>query len=244
MLRQAPSMRVNELANALDVTSETIRRDLDELKVQGLIERTYGGAILRLDQEPVLNVRHNLLVREREAIARQTVKEIKGATHLMIGSGATTVHVARYVAAEMSNLTVIAHSFGVALELAHNPTIKVLMAPGLYDATEGANHGGHTIRFLQKFWVDFAILSASGLSMDGPCDALIDAGEVYSTMISRAFQTVLAADQSKFNLKFPARFADWSEIDLLITDEHPAGRPASAIECCSVDVKVSKPRSC
>lgn len=242
LLRESPSIRVNELAGALNVTTETIRRDLDELTDKGLLERTYGGAILRMESEPGVNVRHRLLLREREAIARQTVKEIKGATHLMIGSGATTVHIARYIAAEMANLTVIVHSFGVAIELVHNPTIRVLMAPGMYSATEGANHGEHTLRFLEKFWVDCAIVSASGLSLEGPCDALIDAGEVYATMISRAVQTVLAADQSKFNLKFPARFAHWGEIDLLITDARPTDRLAMAIERHGVNLRIAPPR--
>ncbi|BBO89711.1 DeoR/GlpR family DNA-binding transcription regulator [Desulfosarcina ovata] len=242
LLRESPAMRVNELAGTLNVTAETIRRDLDEMTEKGLLERTYGGAILRLEQEPGINVRHSLLVREREAIARQTVKEIKGASHLMIGSGATTVHVARYIAAEMSNLTVIVHSFGVAIELVHNPTIRVLMAPGVYSPTEGANHGEHTLRFLEKFWVDYTIVSASGLSLEGPCDALIDAGEVYATMMSRAFQTVLTADQSKFNLKFPARFAYWGEVDLLVTDARPTDRLATMLERHGVNLRVAPPR--
>jgi DeoR/GlpR family transcriptional regulator of sugar metabolism len=239
LLRQAPSMRVNELADKLGVSTETIRRDLDEMEVQGVLERTYGGAILHLDQEPGLKERRNLLVAEREAIARQAVKEIQGATHLMIGSGATTVHVARRIAAEMSHLTVIAHSFGVAIELAHNPTITVLMAPGYYIATEGANHGTYTLRFLENFWVDCTIVGASGLSLDGPCDALIEAGEIYTSMLAHASRKILVADKSKFNLRYPARFAGWADIDLLITDESPFGELALTLERHNVSLKIA-----
>ena len=241
LLRQFPSLRVNDLAEKLDVTAETIRRDLDEMHEKGLLERTYGGAILHMSQEPGLNVRHNLLVREREAIARQVVNEVKGARHFMIGSGATTVHIARRIAAELSDITVIVHSFGVATELIHNPTITVLMAPGFYSASEGANHGAHTMRFLESFWVDYAILSASGLTPEGPCDALIDAGEVYAKMISRAFCTVIAADKSKFDLKFPARFASWKEVDNLITDQQPADELAVSLARHEVSIKVVVP---
>jgi DeoR/GlpR family transcriptional regulator of sugar metabolism len=229
LLKVTPTTRVNEMAGHLEVTAETIRRDLDEMHDKGLLERTYGGAILQMSHEPSLDVRHSLLVREREVIARDVIQEIKGAKHLMIGSGATTVHIARRIAADLCDITVIVHSFGVAMALSHNPTIKVIMAPGLYDATEGANHGVETIKFLESYWVDYAIVSASGITKDGPCDALLDAGSVYSQMISRAFQTILAADKSKFNLKFPARFADWRDISMLVTNQIPPDEILSSL---------------
>lgn len=241
LLRQTPSIRVNEMAERLLVTAETIRRDLDEMDEKGLLERTHGGAILQMPQEPGLNIRHNLLVREREEIARQTVREIKGAKHLMIGSGATTVHIARRIASDLSRVTVIVHSFGVALELSHNPTIDVIMAPGSYHPVEGANHGSHTLEFLEKFWVDYAILGASGLDPEGPCDALIDAGAVYSKMISRAFQTIIAADKSKYGMKFPARFAGWKDVDMLVIDEQPRGDLKISLAQQEVAVKIAKP---
>lgn len=242
LLRRSPSMRVVDLAEELDVTTETIRRDLDQMHEKGVLERTYGGAILHMSQEPGLNVRHNLLVREREAIAKKVVAEIKGARHFMIGSGATTVHIARHMAAQLTDITVIVHSFGVATELIHNPTIRVLMAPGFYNAEEGANHGAHTLAFLDSFWVDYAILSASGLTMEGPSDALIDAGEVYAKMISRSFKTILAADKSKFNLKFPAQYAQWSQIDFLMSDQTPSGDLAAVLEQYNVKVHTSELR--
>lgn len=219
LLSQFPSIRVNELAERLNVTAETIRRDFDQMHDKGVLERTYGGAILHMAKEPGLNVRHNLLVSEREAIAKQVVSEVKGAKHFMIGSGATTVHIARRMAAELTDITAIVHSFGVATELSHNPTIRVVMAPGFYSPEEGANHGSYTLDFLEQFWVDYSIFGASGLTAEGPSDALIDAGKVYAKMISRAFKTILAADSSKFNVKFPAHYARWKEIDYLVTDK-------------------------
>lgn len=111
------------------MSTETVRRDLAELTKEGLISRTYGGAVRRSSLEPGLNERHALLVEERQAIARAAVADLAGARHLMIGSGATTVHVARRLAFEMNNLTVITHSFGVATVLSLNPTIRVMVTP-------------------------------------------------------------------------------------------------------------------
>ncbi len=241
LLRSSPSMRINELAKLFNVTTETIRRDLDQMNKKGVLERTYGGAIVNSPQEPGLNVRHNLLVREREAIAKQVVSEIKGGHHFMVGSGATTVHIARRMAAELGDITVIVHSFGVAMELSHNPTIRVLMAPGFYNPDEGANHGAHTLCFLDSFWADYAILGASGLTAEGPSDALIDAGEVYAKMMARSFKTILAADKSKFDLKFPAQYATWKEIHYLVTDQAPGEDLNRVLNQNEIDVQTVTP---
>lgn len=224
-----PSLRVSDLATQLNVSTETVRRDLDELTGQGLINRTYGGAVRRLSEEPGLNERHRLLVTERQSIARMAVPLLAGAKHVMIGSGATTVHVARRLAFVMNNVTVVTHSFGVATVLALNPTISVLMAPGLYHAQEGATHGAQTLRFLENFRADWAILGASGLQEDGASDALIQAAEVYAAMVRRAARVMVVADSSKFDSPFPARYATWDDIDVLVTETAPQGALAEAM---------------
>lgn len=237
-LTQAPSLRVAELARRLVVSTETIRRDLDEMTMQGLLNRTYGGAIRSLSTEPSVTERHTLFVSERERIARATQPIIKGAQVLMIGSGSTTVHVARRIAVEMTNITVITHSFGVATVLAINPTIKVLMLPGGYHAGEGATVGAHTIAFLHSFYADFAILGASGLGLDGPSDALLECGAVYTTMVARSARTLVAADHSKHGQLFPARYAAWRDIDHLVTDQPPAGALKESLEQGGVSLTI------
>lgn len=232
-------MRVRALAAALDVTTETIRRDLDDLATRGLISRTYGGAMLAVPPEPVLNTRQRQLVPEREAIARSAQSRLKPARTLMIGSGATTAALSKRIAFEMTNLTVIAHSFAVATALSQNPTIRVLMVPGDYHAGEGAMHGGPAIRFLQDYAADWAILGASALSPDGPSDALIEAGDVYATMLRQSARSMIVADHSKFDRIASARYAGWSEIDLLVSDRMPEGPLARALERGEVEVMVA-----
>lgn len=218
-LNRSPSLRVAELARRLDVSTETIRRDLDEMTEQGLLNRTYGGAVRSLGTEPSVTERHALFVSERERIARAAIPLLKDARVLMIGSGSTTVHVARRIAVEMKNITVITHAFGVATVLATNPTIDVLMLPGNYHSTEGVTVGAHAVSFLQGFHADVALLGASGLGPDGPSEALLECGVVYQTMVSRSARSVVVADHSKHDRIFPALYAHWRDIDHLVTDK-------------------------
>lgn len=238
-LNQSPSLRVAELARRLAVSTETIRRDLDELTGQGLLNRTYGGAVRSLSTEPSVTERHALFVSERERIARTAVPLLKGARVLMIGSGSTTVHVARRIAVEMKNLTVLTHAFGVATVLAINPTIRVILIPGEYLAGEGATHGAHAISFLQDFHADYTVLGASGLGIDGPSDALIECSAVYQTMVSQAARTIVVADHSKHDRLFPARYAQWRDIDQLVTDAPATGALAEQFRQFGVEQVVA-----
>ncbi|GLK91987.1 DeoR/GlpR family DNA-binding transcription regulator [Pseudomonas turukhanskensis] len=223
-LNNAPSLRIVDLAKLHDVSTETIRRDLDELTSGGHLNRTYGGAVRAIAQEPPVTERHRMYVAERERIAKATVKLISDGKLLMIGSGSTTVHVARRIATEMKNITVITHSFGVATVLSINPTIRVIVVPGEYNPTEGAMVGAHAVAFLNGFSADYTVLGASGLSEEGPSEALLDCSAVYSTMVQRAGKTVVVADHSKFNTTFAGRYASWHQVDSLITDQPPSGK--------------------
>jgi len=242
ILSDEPTMRVKSLAAQLAVTTETIRRDLEELAEQGVISRTYGGAMLKAENEPVLSHRERHLVREREAIARQAFPVIAEGRTFMIGSGATTTILAKRLAFELRNVTVIAHSFAVATALAQNPTIRTIMVPGLYHAGEGAMHGAQAVRFLQDYTADWTILGASALSPDGPSDALIEAADVYATMLRQSTQSLVVADHSKFDRIATARYAQWSDIDGLVSDGRPEGPLMRALERSEVRFVQASPR--
>jgi DeoR/GlpR family transcriptional regulator of sugar metabolism len=230
-LNRTPSLRVADLAAHLEVSTETIRRDLDELTEQGLLNRTYGGAVRPLSSEPSLSERYGHFIAERERIARAAVPLIKAGRVFIIGSGATTVHVARRMSVDLIDITVITHSFGVATVLSLNPTIKVIMLPGDYLASEGATVGVQTVSFLNSFYADFTLLGASGLTVEGPM--------VYGAMGKRAAKTLVVTDHSKFDRTFPSRYLSWREVDGLVTDAEPEGRLLSSLNFNEVAITVA-----
>jgi len=234
----APSLRVAELAQQLHVSTETIRRDLDALTGAGLLNRTYGGAVRALGQEPAVIERHAMFVAERRRIAAATIPLLAGAKVLILGSGSTVVHVAHEVAARLRDLLVVTHSFGVASALAANPTIKILLLPGEYFATEGTTLGGHAVAFLQTLHADITVLGASGLTAEGPNDASTESAAVYAAMVTRGAQTIITADHSKFDRVFTARYAAWRQVATLVTDQAPEGGLAWGLQEDGVGVVV------
>src|SRR3977135_1614460 len=91
-LTAAPTLRASELAAALGVSGETIRRDLMELQEHGLINRTYGGASRPFALEPSLTDRRAIMIAEREAIASVVASLVVPHEVLMLRAGGTTFH--------------------------------------------------------------------------------------------------------------------------------------------------------
>ncbi|GAN81308.1 DeoR/GlpR family DNA-binding transcription regulator [Acidocella aminolytica] len=219
-LSSAPSLRVAELAQKLNVSTETIRRDLDELTQAGVLNRTYGGAVRAMNTEPGSAFQGRSLPAHQK-LAKATVEQIADARILLIGSGITAVHVALEIAARLRDIMVVTHSFSVAAALGSNTTIKVMMIPGFYHAGEASTTGGHAIVFLQSLYADYVILGPSGLTKDGPNDALPEIAAINTAMLARASKSILIADQGKFNQLFATRFANWQQVNMLVTDGQP-----------------------
>ncbi len=238
LLREQPTLRISEIARHLAVTTETIRRDFRELTEKGQIDRMYGGALLRPGPESNVAQRNDLLVSERKKIGFMASQALGSVQTIMMGSGATTIHAAHRIASDLNNITVIVHSISAATALATNPTINVLMAPGIFHPGEGAMHGVQTVEFLNRFSADWCILGASGIGVEGPSDALIEGAEVYNTMIQRSRHCMVLVDASKFNSVFVARYAKWSQVDLLISNVAPNGDLRKAIESARTNIAV------
>lgn len=238
-MRSSATLRVGDLAAELEVSTETIRRDLFELEERGLLNRTYGGAVRPFGGEPNVTERHRLMVAEREAIAALAVRFIKPREVIAIGAGATTTHVARRVAAECRDITLIAHSFSVATVVAANPTIDVILCPGRYNATEGMMVGEATIEFLQGFNINRAILGVSGIAAGGLADADTSAAWVYKAMRMRAAETMIVADHTKFDMQAMAIWAQVPDVDRLVTDRAPSGALGRALERGGVEVALA-----
>lgn len=220
-LRAFPALRVNELAEKLDVSTETVRRDLTDLSERGLINRTYGGATRPMSLEPAIAEREQMMVAERERIANAAVALVEDNDILMIGGGATTLHFARRLSAERNHLTIITHAFSIAAALAANPLHKVLMLPGQYDGREGLISGPDTIDALQKYRASRAFLGASGLTVEGPSDAGVGPGLIYGAMMRRSAETIVLADHTKFGRPSLAVYGPWSKTVTLVTDRLP-----------------------
>jgi DeoR/GlpR family transcriptional regulator of sugar metabolism len=239
-LRASPAIRISMLAAQFNVSTETVRRDLDEMSGQGLISRTYGGAAgPAINLEPSLDDRYRTLVDQRSRIARVASTLIKPGENLMIDAGATTIYVARRLAAELRDLTVVTTSFGVASALATNSTMRVIVCPGELDSRDGGVAGPDTLDYLKRFNPAWAIIGASGLDAQGPSDVNSTSAWIKRAMIEQAEKVVLVADQTKFDRTAFERICPLASLDHLVTDSEPPTNLTNSLAKAKVNVHVA-----
>jgi len=211
---------VMTLAVELEVTPETIRRDLTALERRRLLRRTHGGAVPveRLDFEPQIAVRESLHVEEKQRIAQAALDELPEEGAVLFDAGTTTAALARLIPDDRQ-LTVVTNAFPVAVLLAEHRNLTVHTLGGRLRSRTLATVDEWAQRALREVFVDVAFLGTNGVSV-GHGLTTPDRAEaaVKRAMIAAARRVVVLADHTKFEADHFARFGDLTEVDVLITD--------------------------
>ena len=238
-LKLRPHVRISALARRFSVSPETLRRDLDALSEDGLIDRAHGGATAPLQGHyPSLSERTSARVDERERIAALAASTVRDGETLMIDSGSTTIGLARALAYRGTSCTVITNSLPVAMTLGHAEA-DVMLCPGEYQPEESAVTGTETLEFLRGFRVDRCMIGASGLSVEGVSETVPGFAAVKREMLRRAGTGQLLIDSNKFGLTGLAHVAPMDGLDTVFTDQRPAGGLLAALASGNVDIRVA-----
>lgn len=213
---------VAELAEAYDVTTETVRRDLAVLDRAGLLRRVHGGAVpvraLRL-VEPGVGERDNTRAEHKDAIAAaaQDFLPLSGAS-VLFDAGTTTSRIAASIPSDRE-LTVVTNSVPIAAHVAGMPSIALQLLGGRVRGLTQAAVGDQVLSALDALRVDIAFIGTNGISVrHGLSTPDSDEAAVKRAMIASANYVVVVADSSKVDREDFVSFARLSSVDALITD--------------------------
>jgi DeoR family transcriptional regulator, glycerol-3-phosphate regulon repressor len=223
VVREQGSVSIEALAQKLDVTLQTVRRDVQKLADEGLLARFHGG--VRVPSSTTENIeyqqREALNALGKERIARAIAAQIPNHCALILNIGTTTEAVARALK-QHQGLRVITNNLNVAAILSGNPNCEVIVAGGVVRARDRGIVGENTVDFIRQFKVDIAVIGISGIEADGSLrDFDYREVKVAQTIITHAREVWLAADSSKFNRPAMVELATLSQIDRLFTDAPP-----------------------
>ena len=242
ILKLEGAVRIAALADAFGVTTETTRRDLDELARRGLVMRTYGGATGQrsLIVEPDIASRRRARVAERSRLAERAAGLVTAGDALMIDSGSTTALFAQSLARRNLPLTVVTNCLSVATVLGSSANARVVVCPGDYVGREGGIYGLETVAFIRRYRADKAFIGAGGLSADGITDADSQGSWVKRAMIERSSRAILIMDSSKFNVPQFERVCPLKDIDDLVCEAAVPPDLVSPLQDARVEVHVAK----
>lgn len=220
---------VVEAAELLDVSTATVRRDMEELAGQQLLTRTRGGAVLSgVAYDLPLRYKAGRQADEKQRIARAAAGLIPPGAVVGLNGGTTTSDVARELAvradlAEHGNttaLTIVTNAINIANELAVRPYVKTVVTGGVARPNSYELTGPLATMVLQAISLDYAILGVN--TVDPRFGAAThDEGEAGANraMAERAEKVIVVADSTKLGRRAFAQVCDVSAITVLITDK-------------------------
>ncbi|NYT35552.1 DeoR/GlpR transcriptional regulator [Allopusillimonas soli] len=222
-LRAYSSCTLEELAVRLNVTVQTVRRDVQRLAEAGLLARFHGGA--RVPNSTTENIayrqRESLNAEGKRRIARSVAQAVPNDCSLLINIGTTTEAIARALL-QHTGLRVITNNINVAAILSRNERCEVIVAGGVVRPRDNGIVGEATVDFIRQFEVDIALIGISGIQEDGSLrDYDYREVKVSQAIIEHAREVWLAADASKFNRRAMVRVGYLGQIHRLFTDEAP-----------------------
>lgn len=235
MLDTAGAVSVNELAGHFEVSDMTIRRDLDNLAAQGLIDKVHGGAVTptktgshpRRTEEPGFQAKSAQRRAEKQAIAAEAAALVQPGMSVGLSAGTTTWTLAHRLL-EIPELTVVTNSPRIA-EIFHR---SALQAPAGHDAaprtvilTGGVRTPSDALvgpianQALRSLHLDLVFLGAHGFALDaGFTTPNLQEAETNRSWLDTAPRAVVLADHSKWNTTALGTFAELAQIHALITD--------------------------
>ncbi len=229
-VREHGSAQVDQLSNHLRVTPQTIRRDLNQLYEQQLVQRVHGGAIVKDNIENLgYGARKILMVGEKSDIARRAAELIPDNSSLFINIGTTTERVAEHLF-ERKGMLVITNNINVASHLWPAPGIEVMIAGGSIRHSDGGIIGPSAEEFIDNFKVDYAVIGCSSIDGDGEIfDYDMREVRITRAIIEHARAVILVTDSTKFERRAPIRIGSLADIEVMVTD---TGIPQETADYC------------
>ncbi len=249
-LARTGRVSVAELADELQVTAETIRRDLDALERAGHVRRVHGGAVsasrASLAETTVLE-RESQRIEAKRAIARAALALVPPTFtgSIVLDAGTTTGALAEALAgwrpeSGVPALTVYTNSVPIAGLLVANPNLVVRVIGGTVRGITSAAVGPTAVAQLADIRPDVAFLGTNGVSAEFGLSTPDELeAQVKRTMVERSRLAVVLVDASKHDDEALHRFACLDEVDVLITDAPPAPALAEALDEAEVEVRIA-----
>lgn len=225
LLQRRPFVTIRELEELFpDVSSMTLRRDIEYFEKRGEAIKVRGGArsmkFITTSMEDAFNLRLHTNSSAKERVARKALSYLETGRSIFLDSGTTVLRLAENIPNERISVTTT--GLNVALELMKKELPIINMVGGMVNRDNITVTGVQSINFLENINIDVAFIVPSGISgKDGlTCGNFSDC-ELKRLVVQKARKVIVLMDASKLNKCLPYTFAAFEEADVIITDAEP-----------------------
>lgn len=240
LIKKEGSIKVTDLCSDLNVSSVTIRKDLQFLEDKNLLYRTHGGATLT---NPYITDRHvdekvALQALEKQKIGAYAATLIEPNDCILIASGTTVQFFAKNIVAKQS-LTVVTSALNVALELMHHPDVEVIQLGGLMRKTSASVTGLYAENLLKDFSCSKLFLGVDGIDLEfGLTTSNMMEALLNKRMIEASQKTIVLVDSSKFGKRGFGKICNLDDIEQIITDNNISSHAVQTLQGMGIEVTI------
>lgn len=219
-LRANETVEIGELSKVLDVSRETVRKDLYELERDGLLTKVRGGAILTSSNvESAYDLRKAKDADAKKAIARLAASLIQPGDTVFLDYGTTSFMVAEELL-QFEGITVVTNTLPIVNLLISNTNIAIMIPGGIVRTNENSLYGPLAARNMENLFMDIGFFGCAGID----ARAGITNHNLFETSFStlameHCKKVVLLADHTKFDVVAAHKTTTPIDVDLIITDE-------------------------
>jgi DeoR/GlpR family transcriptional regulator of sugar metabolism len=242
LLEETGTLNVGELADRFGVSVVTIRKDLDELGAEGLLERTFGGAVFshrsRFNRSFLQRALEHS--QEKRAIAAAALEYVQDGDTIILDAGTTTLALAQLLKEHVKSAFVITCSVPAALELS-SAGYDILLLGGMVRNKSLALLGRETLRIIERYRADKAFLGSTGFTAEmGHSTPNPDDAQIKEALMRIADKTYVLVDSSKCGHNCLTSFAQLRDVHLTITDSGLPRSKAKALEAIGARLRIAE----
>ena len=218
----------NTLSSDIDVSEDTIRRDLHELDEKGKLIKVHGGALSHAFNDITYPSRKIYSQDIKKIIGKKAARLIKDGMFVLTGGGTTIIEMARSLPVNLS-ATFISGSIPAIVEYMHHPNIEVIVIGDKLSKNSKITCGANAITRIKTLKPDLCFLGINAIDMlHGITDSDWDVVQLKQAMIEASQKVVCLTISEKINTIQPVKVCDLAKIDVLITElpnDHPLLKP-------------------
>lgn len=233
------SCRVSFLAKQLDVTNETIRRNIRTLEQANIVRKVHGGVHLVEEiSEAPFSSRISTHADAKARLAEAVAQTITDGASVFLDIGSTTAYVAMALK-DRSNLFVVTNSAFVASTLATRNGNRVFLAGGELRAHDGGAFGAEALDLIARLNVQFAVFSVGAVNADqGFMLHDLEEANIARVASRNAQVNIVVADEDKFNKRAPVALGEAPRFDVFYTDSPPPAAICAMLDEKDIDLVV------
>ncbi|MDO5150714.1 MAG: DeoR/GlpR family DNA-binding transcription regulator [Oscillospiraceae bacterium] len=217
------TVKVNEMTRLMDVSVDTVRRDLKSMENSGMLKCIRGGACLpeNLGNMSNFSGREIINIGLKREVARKALKYIKEGSVIALNSGTTNTILAQELAQKKESFTVITNNLAAIAILMQNTNINLIAIGGQVDSLENSTYGSVCEHEFGLYYPDIAFLSINAVSdVDGFTDFRLYEFGIIKLLADKAEKVIAVMDSNKIGKRSRKMVLSSDDVDIIITDDN------------------------